>query len=166
MEGGDRAELVRRTIAAGQGWAPGSRFRYATFTFDLLAEAIERALGPAVRGGAARDGPGPAGHGRHDLRPTRVRRAAGAGRRRRLGRDAPRADASAGADAEGMVAAYASLRLAGGGLWSTASDLLRFGRAMLRGGELDGVRVLGRPIVDLMTREVTVDGLGGDRPTG
>ena len=36
---------------------------------------------------------------------------------------------------------------------------------MLRGGELDGVRILGRPIVDLMTREVTVDGLGaiGDR---
>ena len=59
-----------------------------------------------------------------------------------------------------MVAAYASLRLAGGGLWSTADDLLRFGRAMLRGGELDGVRVLGRPFVDLMTREVTVDGLG------
>ena len=64
-----------------------------------------------------------------------------------------------------MVAAYTALRLAGGGLWSTADDLLRFGRAMLRGGELDGVRVLGRPIVDLMTREVTVNGLGttGDR---
>ena len=38
---------------------------------------------------------------------------------------------------------------------------------MLRGGELDGVRVLGRPIVELLTREVTVDGLGatGDRLT-
>ena len=58
------------------------------------------------------------------------------------------------------MAAYSSLHLAGGGLWSTASDLVRFGRAMLRGGELDGVRVLGRPLVDLMTREVTVDGLG------
>ena len=31
---------------------------------------------------------------------------------------------------------------------------------MLRGGELDGVRVLGRPVVDLMTREVTRNGLG------
>ena len=59
-----------------------------------------------------------------------------------------------------VVASYASLRLAGGGLWSSAADLVRFGRAMLRGGELDGVRVLGRPIVDLMTREVTVNGLG------
>ena len=62
-----------------------------------------------------------------------------------------------------MVAAYTALRLAGGGLWSTARDLVRFGRAMLRGGELDGVRVLGRPIVDLMTREVTVNGLGTHR---
>ena len=50
--------------------------------------------------------------------------------------------------------------MAGGGLWSTAADVLRFGRAMLRGGELDGGRVLSPAFVDLMTREVTVDGLG------
>ncbi len=31
---------------------------------------------------------------------------------------------------------------------------------MLRGGELDGARVLSPAFVDLMTREVTVDGLG------
>ena len=43
----------------------------------------------------------------------------------------------------------------GGGLWSTAADLLRFGRAMLRGGELDGVRILSPAFVALMTREVT-----------
>jgi CubicO group peptidase (beta-lactamase class C family) len=54
-----------------------------------------------------------------------------------------------------LVAGYTSLRLAGGGLWSTAPDLLRFGRAMLRGGELDGARVLSPAFVDLMTREVT-----------
>ena len=40
------------------------------------------------------------------------------------------------------------------------SDILRFGRAMLRGGELDGARVLSPAFVDLMTREVTVGGLG------
>ncbi len=69
--------------------------------------------------------------------------------------------------AEDLVAAYSSLHLAGGGLWSTARDLIRFGRAMLRGGELDGVRILGRPLLELMTREVTVNGLGdtGDRLT-
>ena len=58
--------------------------------------------------------------------------------------------------------AFIGLRMAGGGLWSSAPDLLRFGRAMLRGGELDGARVLPRAHVELMTREVTVNGLGAD----
>jgi CubicO group peptidase (beta-lactamase class C family) len=52
------------------------------------------------------------------------------------------------------------LRLAGGGLWSTGSDLLRFGRAILRGGELDGARVLSPAFVELMTRATTTGGLG------
>ena len=39
----------------------------------------------------------------------------------------------------------------GGGLRSTASDYLRFHQLMLNGGELDGVRLLGRKTVELMT---------------
>lgn len=39
----------------------------------------------------------------------------------------------------------------GGGLCSTAGDYLRFCRMMLNRGELDGVRLLGRKTVDLMT---------------
>ena len=39
----------------------------------------------------------------------------------------------------------------GGGLVSTASDYLRFCRFMLNKGELDGVRLLGRKTVELMT---------------
>lgn len=38
----------------------------------------------------------------------------------------------------------------GGGLYSTASDYLRFLRALLRGGELDGARVLSNAMVDAM----------------
>jgi CubicO group peptidase (beta-lactamase class C family) len=38
-----------------------------------------------------------------------------------------------------------------GGLVSTASDYLRFHQMMLNGGELDGVRILGRKTVELMT---------------
>ena len=157
LDGGDRPELLRRTSAAGQESVPGSHFRYASFTFDLLAEAVGRAVGrpfdellretildPLGMTDTTFD-PGPSGGRRA---PVVVGGWDGSHR------------AQAGADTEGMVAAYASLRLAGGGLWSTAQDLLRFGRAMLRGGELDGVRVLGRPMVDLMTREVTVNGLG------
>jgi CubicO group peptidase (beta-lactamase class C family) len=38
----------------------------------------------------------------------------------------------------------------GGGLVSTASDYVRFSRMLLNGGELEGVRLLGRKTVELM----------------
>lgn len=38
-----------------------------------------------------------------------------------------------------------------GGLVSTATDYVRFHQMMLNGGELDGVRILGRKTVELMT---------------
>ena len=43
------------------------------------------------------------------------------------------------------------LQSGGGGLCSTAADYLRFCRMMLNRGELDGVRLLGRKTVELMT---------------
>lgn len=39
----------------------------------------------------------------------------------------------------------------GGGLVSTTADYFRFCRMLLNGGELDGVRILGRKTVELMT---------------
>lgn len=44
-----------------------------------------------------------------------------------------------------------------GGLVSTASDYVRFQQMMLNGGELDGVRILGRKTVELMTSNHTGD---------
>ncbi len=41
----------------------------------------------------------------------------------------------------------------GGGLVSTAMDYLRFCQMLLNNGELDGVRLLGRKTVELMTRD-------------
>lgn len=37
------------------------------------------------------------------------------------------------------------------GLWSTAADYARFAQMLLNGGELDGVRILGRKTVEFMT---------------
>ncbi len=48
-------------------------------------------------------------------------------------------------------AAPRPLASGGGGLVGTAGDYLRFCRFMLNGGELDGVRLLGRKTVALMT---------------
>jgi CubicO group peptidase (beta-lactamase class C family) len=45
----------------------------------------------------------------------------------------------------------ASLLSGGGGLVSTALDYHRFTSMMLNGGELDGMRLLGRKTVELMT---------------
>jgi len=44
-----------------------------------------------------------------------------------------------------------------GGLVSTAADYVRFHQMMLNGGELDGVRILGRKTVELMTANHTGD---------
>ncbi len=155
--GGGRDDLRALTIAAGQSTPPGSDFRYASFTFDLLTDAIERALDRPFE---------------DLLRETVLEPLAMADTGFDLPTDALRRAPVVFGDLPGSmprlpgvaeayaVAAFASMRLAGGGLWSTAHDLVRFGRAFLRGGELDGVRILGRPLVELMTREVTVNGFG------
>ena len=44
-----------------------------------------------------------------------------------------------------------------GGLVSTVADYFRFDQMMLNGGELDGVRILGRKTVEFMTRNHTGD---------
>lgn len=49
-----------------------------------------------------------------------------------------------------LATAYA--KPSDGGLFSTAGDYVRFMRAILRGGELDGVRILDAATVDLMAR--------------
>ena len=47
----------------------------------------------------------------------------------------------------------------GGGLVSTASDYIRFSQMLLNGGELEGVRILGRKTVELMTMNHLPPGL-------
>ena len=148
--GEGRGDLLRHVARQSQVTPPGARFRYSTFTFDLLTEALGVALGEPFEAVLQRSILDPLGmtDTTFDPRPDpeRARRAA------------PVAVADHGGqptDGAELVSAYTALRLAGGGLWSTASDLLRFGRAMLRGGDLDGVRVLSPAFLELMTREVT-----------
>jgi CubicO group peptidase (beta-lactamase class C family) len=54
--------------------------------------------------------------------------------------------------------AQAAFLSGGGGLVSTALDYYRFTRMLLNGGELDGVRLLGRKTVELMTANHLPDG--------
>jgi CubicO group peptidase (beta-lactamase class C family) len=156
-----REALLARVLASPLAAAPGSRFRYMTLPFELLALAMERAAGQDLPAILARTVLGPlsmhdtafdpraAGHADR-MAPVNLALWDGA---RLLGNEDQAVSTALGER-------YTALRLAGGGLWSTADDLLRFGRAMLRGGELDGERVLSPAFVQLATREVTVDGLG------
>jgi CubicO group peptidase (beta-lactamase class C family) len=55
----------------------------------------------------------------------------------------------------------------GGGLVSSAMDYLRFTQMLVNGGELDGVRILGRKTVELMTANHLAEGVKsgfGERP--
>jgi CubicO group peptidase (beta-lactamase class C family) len=160
LGGGDRAELLRRTLALPHVTSPGTHHRYTTCTFDLLAEAVEGATGIPFEQVLRNEVLDPLGmtDTRFDPRPDLA------------GRMAPLAVSGFGASpglelpdpamASLLLEGYIGLRLAGGGLWSSAADLLRFGRAMLAGGELEGARVLAPAFVDLATREITVGGLG------
>ncbi|MFC2038159.1 serine hydrolase domain-containing protein [Chloroflexota bacterium] len=47
----------------------------------------------------------------------------------------------------------------GGGVLSTVADYARFAQMLLNGGELDGVRILGRKSVELMTSSHTAEDL-------
>lgn len=152
IRGGEgRDGLMRRVREAPQDAPPGTRYHYTSTTFDLLVEAVAARTGEPFEAILQRTVLDPLGmtDTTFDPRPDDARAC----------RAAP--IAVGGLEGHGfredpaLVAAYTNLRLAGGGLWSSAPDLLRFGRAMLRGGELDGARVLSPAFVDLMTREVT-----------
>jgi len=152
--GFDRTELVRQAAHALQEADPGTRFRYTTSTFDLLVEMVGRRLGVPFEETLQDRLLAPLGMADTTFDP----------RLRLRGRMAPAHHALPDGGYEPhpaeLVEAFMSLHVAGGGLWSTAADLLRFGRAMLREGELDGVRILSPASVRVMSREVTGGGLG------
>lgn len=149
--GEGRDDLLHHQRVKPQVAPPGTRYAYGSFTFDILVEALARHTGEPYEAALRRRVFDPLGMTSTTFDPA-LDSTLGA-------RAAPVAMAGDGGStyrADSLVAAYTSLHLAGGGLWSSASDLLRFGRAMLRDGELDGARVLSPAALALMTREVTV----------
>ena len=140
------ADLLRRACTRPLLFRPGSRHAYVSGSFYLLAEVIERLSGMPFARYLHERVTAPLGMTNTAFDPPadRDRRV----RVRWLG--VPEMLV------EPAVAYLASIEMPGGGLWSTASDLVSFGMAMLAGGRLGTVRVLGQPFVDLMTRDHTV----------
>jgi CubicO group peptidase (beta-lactamase class C family) len=83
---------------------------------------------------------------------------------------APHGDVAAGQLLQGVVHDPTARRMDGvagsAGLFTTAHDLARFARMMLGGGELDGVRVLSRDSVRLMTTPQSPAGIEAVRGMG
>jgi CubicO group peptidase (beta-lactamase class C family) len=82
----------------------------------------------------------------------------------------PHGDVAGGDILQGVVHDPTARRMDGvagsAGLFTTARDLARYARMMLGGGELDGVRVLSRESVRLMTTEQTPAGIDALRGMG
>jgi CubicO group peptidase (beta-lactamase class C family) len=146
--------------------APGSLFRYSDINYVLLGHLVERVAGmPLERFAQQRifTPLGMADTGYLPLARTPAARIAPTQR----GPDA--VDASLHADlAPGQLLAGVvhdpTVRRMGGvggsaGVFSTARDVARFGRMLVGGGELDGVRVLSRDSVRLLTTVQSPPGL-------
>jgi CubicO group peptidase (beta-lactamase class C family) len=135
---------------------PGRAFHYASDTFLLLAEIVRLADGTETFAESLR---------RRVLAPLAMN--ATSFRSREPGQ--PSAAVGMIGLSEEQLAAYERwfepLDHPGGGIWSTAGDLIRFGRAMLNGGALDGVRILDPGSVRLMTSNQTAGLLEPGNPT-
>jgi CubicO group peptidase (beta-lactamase class C family) len=140
----DRHELLRRACTDPLRFAPGSRYEYGSNSFYVLGELIRRLSGLDYPDYLAQRVLGPLGMSRTSFDPL----------------SAPGSVPLdvAGYDPVEVAAAgsyFTSLAHPGGGLWATAADIVRFGRAFLGRGSLDGERILSPAFVELMTREQT-----------
>ncbi|HEU5101172.1 MAG TPA: serine hydrolase domain-containing protein [Roseiflexaceae bacterium] len=124
---------------------PGTRYEYCSLSFVVLGELIARLGGL----------PYPEYLQQHIFAPLGMRDTSfapsGAQQERAihvygLGEEAVEPSARRFLDHFVTVAAP------GGGLWSTAADLVRFGQAFLRGGRWGGYQLLSPAAIELMTR--------------
>lgn len=139
-------DFVNRIAPLPLGHQPGTEFRYGINT-DLLGAIIERISGQSLEEFLQQ----------RIFRPLKMpdtsfgvapEKHARLAKVYRPGKDGKLAEMPAGSASSPELRAMQS---GGGGLFSTAGDYARFAQMLLNGGELDGVRLLGRKTVDYMT---------------
>ena len=139
-------KMLARVVAGIPAWEPGTRFRYCSDSFYLLAEAIVRLTGMSFPVALRRRLLEPLGMDgtAFDVRPERALAMPVKGIP--MGNIVVR---------ELILRFLASAALPGGGLFGTAEDLLRFGRAVLPRRGQEGPRILTQARIDEMLREQT-----------
>jgi CubicO group peptidase (beta-lactamase class C family) len=140
------ARMVARVAAEVPEWEPGTRFRYCSDSFYLLAEAMARLTGMSFADALRRRLLDPLEMSDTTFDP-----------RTRLARTMPvHGVPMANRVVRALTLRFlASATLPGGGLFATAEDLLRFGRALLPRRGAGGPRVLSGAMIDEMLSEQT-----------
>jgi len=137
-------EWLKKALAGPLQAAPGTQWLYSSFGFMILGKVVEAIAGEDFEDHLTRTILGPLGMARSAFRPP-----------------ADKADeicATSEDEANFIRMVLDPERRPGPprsswGLFSTAEDLSRLGRCLARGGELDGVRILGRKTVEAMGRD-------------
>jgi CubicO group peptidase (beta-lactamase class C family) len=134
--------LLRIANQSALRYAPGTRYEYNTLTFALLGELIARLSGLAY----------PDYLRREIIEPLGMRDTSFAPQGDQQARAMPVYSANNEEDFESKVAYFISTAAPGGGLWSTAANLVAFGQALLRGGASNGCHLLSPASIAMMTR--------------
>ena len=121
---------------------PGEAWEYSVAT-DWVGQAVEAVTGQTLGDYLAEHVTGPLGMASTDFRAEMPADAA---------KVHVRAADGSGWEINPAVLGGGEFHMGGGGLSSTAADYARFVRMLLRGGELDGVRVLKAETIAEMTR--------------
>lgn len=136
-------EWIKRALAGPLQAAPGKQWIYSSFSFMVLGKVVEAVAGEDFEDHITRTILGPLGLSRSGFRlPEELR---------------PEVCVTSAGEGEFLPKLFDPKRRPGPprsfwGLFSTAEDLSRFGRCLQGGGELDGVRILGRKTVEALGR--------------
>ena len=132
-------ELVKAACESYLQFEPGTNYQYCSLSFSILAEIVSRLTGLRFAEYLSK----------YVFEPLGMQHTSFAPADRTLAM--PVHDFGSEEQLEGFI----RMEVAGGGLWSTASDMVKFGQAFLRGGQLNGYRLLSPPAVNTMTRLYT-----------
>jgi len=135
-------QLVEMACRCALRFDPGTRFEYNTLAFVILGELIARISGL----------PYPEYLQQHIFGPLGMRDTAFTPSAAQQQRTMPVYAPPTEPDAERRIQYFTTLAAPGGGLWSTAADLIAFGQALLQGGRFGDYHLLSPAAIDIMTR--------------
>jgi serine-type D-Ala-D-Ala carboxypeptidase len=135
-------ELVRMACRCALRFDPGTRFEYNTLAFVILGELITRLSGLPYLEYLNQHIFGPLGMRDTSFAPSTAQQS-----RAMLVYISPTEP-----EGEQGIGYFNSLAAPGGGLWSTAADLVAFGQALLRGGRFADYHLLSPAAIEVMTR--------------